>query len=196
MKRTIIQVAFLMLAGLVMIMASGCRQTRARGDWTTQRPAPPFTDPDALAGVGDLGVDDLAAWSGLGQPPALLPGDLREVEDARISGILVYFAFDRSAIGEAERPKLERIAAYMVESPEYHLVIEGHCDERGSAEYNRGLGERRALAVRDYLVDLGIESNRLHTVSYGIERPAVPNATTEREHARNRRAEFRVGVPR
>ncbi len=196
MKKTIVQVAFLALAGVVMIMAGGCRQTRARADWTTQRPPRPFADPDALTGVGDLGVDDLTAWSGLGQPPAMLPGDLREVEDARISGIRVYFAFDRSAIGEAERPKLERIANYLNESPEYQLVIEGHCDERGSAEYNRGLGERRALAVRDYLVDLGISQNRLHTVSYGIERPTIPNATTEREHARNRRAEFRVGVPR
>ena len=73
-------------------------------------------------------------------------------------------------------------------------MIEGHCDDRGSDEYNRALSERRSLAVRDYLVTLGIAAERMHTVSYGEDRPAVADAVTEADHQLNRRAEFLIGT--
>ena len=75
-------------------------------------------------------------------------------------------------------------------------MIEGHCDERGSDEYNRSLSERRSLAVKDYLASLGVNAARMRTVSYGEDRPDVPNARTEQEHQLNRRAQFLVGVMR
>jgi peptidoglycan-associated lipoprotein len=110
--------------------------------------------------------------------------------------VVVYFAFDSATLGEAEMPKLEALAGHLREHKEYIAVVEGHCDERGSDEYNRALGENRALVVRDHLIGLGIEAGRLETVSYGEEKPAVPNATGEAQHAMNRRAQFIVGTPK
>ena len=86
------------------------------------------------------------------------------------------------------------MAKYLLENTQYHVIVEGHCDERGSDEYNRTLGERRALAVKDYLVNLGVGAERIETVSYGEEKPAVPDATTDSQHGKNRRAEFVIGI--
>lgn len=200
MKKTVNHLLFIMFAGAVLFLASGCRQTRARWDWTTQRPTGTRTGEFIGTGpagtdIGDIGSgEDLGLWGPVGQPPGTMPGDLIEVPNHPLSQIVIYFAFDSSAIGTSERPKLEAMADELQRDQEYHLVIEGHCDERGSAEYNRGLGERRALAVKQYLTDLGVDANRLNTVSYGIERPVILNATSEADHARNRRAEFLVGI--
>lgn len=101
----------------------------------------------------------------------------------------VRFSYDSYQIPETEIPKIERVADYMRANPDVRLVVEGHCDERGSREYNMSLGEHRALAVRAYLVGLGIDSTRIQTRSYGEEKPAVlghgPDAWRQ-----NRRAEF------
>ena len=104
--------------------------------------------------------------------------------------VVVYFAFDRSFVGSSQRPKVETVADFLKKHGSYTVTIEGHCDKRGSDEYNRALGERRALAVKDYLTSLGIDSGRINTVSYGEEKPAVQNADSAKEYAKNRRAEF------
>ena len=118
---------------------------------------------------------------------------MNKVEDRR--WVPVYFAFNQSLVGETEREKLEKLADYLERNEQYILVIEGHCDERGSEEYNRALGERRAIAVRDYLNRLGIDDSRIQTLSYGEDKPAE-YGDTERAHAQNRRAEFIVGLPK
>lgn len=107
---------------------------------------------------------------------------------------VIYFAFDRSEIGDAEKPKLEALAKYLKDNPTYCVQIEGNCDARGAEEHNRGLSERRALAAFQYLVLLGIADTRFETIGYGVERPAVPNAKTEAEYAKNRRDEFVIGL--
>jgi peptidoglycan-associated lipoprotein len=107
---------------------------------------------------------------------------------------IVYFDFDRSDIKASEQPKLANLAKIMEENPTYAVRVEGNCDERGSAEYNRGLGQRRAEAVRDYLVSLGVAETRIDTLSNGSEKPAVPGAADENAHAKNRRAEFVIGL--
>lgn len=99
----------------------------------------------------------------------------------------VYFAFDSFAIESAERGKLEKIANWLNENPGTRILIAGHTDNRGTIQYNLGLGERRALAVRTYLLGLGIDGSRLMTISYGEERPAQ-TGETEAAHAANRRA--------
>ena len=103
----------------------------------------------------------------------------------------IYFEFDRSEIKPEYRPILERKAAWLKAHPEYKVRIEGHCDERGTAEYNVALGEKRALSVKDYLVALGVPAKRISTISYGEERPAV-RGQDEAAWAKNRRAEFRL----
>ena len=106
-------------------------------------------------------------------------------------GDRVFFDTDRSELKPQARSTVEALAAWMNEHPGVALTIEGHCDERGTREYNLALGERRANAVRDYLVALGISGNRLGTISYGKERPAVPGSS-ESAWAQNRRSVFVV----
>jgi peptidoglycan-associated lipoprotein len=102
----------------------------------------------------------------------------------------VLFDYDSARIRPSEDSKLEAVAAYLKANPG-KLVIEGHCDERGTAEYNRALGERRALAARDALVKLGVDASRMSTISYGKDRPVDPGHD-ETAWAKNRRCEFVV----
>ena len=101
----------------------------------------------------------------------------------------VYFSYDKFSIGAREKKILDQVAAYMEKSPGLGLIVEGHCDERGSDEYNRSLSERRALAVHDYLVTIGIPSDRIQTQSFGEERLAI-EGKEESAHSKNRRAEL------
>ena len=105
-------------------------------------------------------------------------------------GTVIHFDFDRYDLRPEARQILTRKAEILKQTPEIKMVIEGHCDIRGTAEYNLALGERRARAAADYLANLGVEAGRLSIVSYGKERPVDPG-TTEAAHARNRRDEFR-----
>ena len=101
----------------------------------------------------------------------------------------VYFAYDSARIPPDERVKADAVAQKLREMAGAKLVIEGHCDERGSREYNLALGERRALAVRAYLSGLGIDPDHIQTKSYGEENP-VALGHDEASWSLNRRAEF------
>jgi len=103
----------------------------------------------------------------------------------------VYFDFDKADLTPKARADLEYNAQKLNEHKSVRVLIEGHCDERGTIEYNLALGERRALAVRNYLINLGVDANRLATISYGEEKP-VDNRHNEEAWAKNRRAEFNV----
>jgi peptidoglycan-associated lipoprotein len=107
----------------------------------------------------------------------------------------IYFDFDRSAIKPGEQTKLDAVATYVKSTQGIQLLIEGHCDERGTEEYNRSLGERRAIAAREYLLQKhGISSERVTTASFGEDKPASLEKTEE-GYAKNRRAEFIVLHP-
>lgn len=112
---------------------------------------------------------------------------------ARIEGVEfqpLYFPYDANTISSSEESKVAAVAQYLLGHPEAGVVIEGYCDERGTEEYNRALGERRALAASEMLVDIyGIEAARVKTVSYGEERPAV-TGTGDAVWSKNRRDEF------
>ncbi len=105
----------------------------------------------------------------------------------------VYFDFDRSVIRDDQKPTLRGNSSAIVSNTSWRtVVIEGHCDERGSEEYNLALGERRANAVRRYLIDLGVPASRLRTVSFGEAKPAV-RGHDESAWRYNRRSEFNPG---
>jgi peptidoglycan-associated lipoprotein len=107
----------------------------------------------------------------------------------------VYFDFDKSNIKPSETPKLDKVAVEMKSTyTGKGLRIEGHCDERGTEEYNRALGERRALAIREYLIRSGIEARLIDTISFGEDRPAEPGHN-EAAWSKNRRGEFILLVP-
>ena len=100
----------------------------------------------------------------------------------------VYFDYDSAQVNESERSKVDAVAEGL-KSGVGGVIVEGNCDERGSTEYNLALGERRAMAVRAYLIGLGVDGARIQTKSYGEERPVCPEHD-ESCWSRNRRAEF------
>ena len=147
------------------------------------------------SGTGPGTMDPLEDWNpddefgSLGSRPF---DQFKEpVPDIQTGLEVVYFGFDSSTIAPTELYKMDRAAAYLQNNPSHVMIIEGHCDERGSAEYNLSLGEFRAQAVRNYLVNLGIAGNRLQTRSFGYEKPAV-TGSSEAVWAQNRRAVFAV----
>ena len=111
-----------------------------------------------------------------------------------IDGYMTNFAYDSAELGSQVIGDLKAIAAFLTDEREITLVIEGHCDERGSRDYNLALGARRAIAMRDVLTAHGMDVNRIKTVSYGKERPIIVGSTPE-AWARNRRAVIRQQAP-
>jgi peptidoglycan-associated lipoprotein len=116
---------------------------------------------------------------------SIVPGSQQDLEAS--AGDRVFFAFDRSDISPEARQILTRQADWLRRYPNVTVTIEGHCDERGTREYNLALGERRAQAVKNVLVASGISASRISTISYGKERPAVVGSS-EDAYAQNRRA--------
>lgn len=101
----------------------------------------------------------------------------------------IYFEFDKSRLLPEAKEILKRKAKWLAANPNASVIIEGHCDERGTNEYNMALGDRRAQSAKGYLVDLGVAPQRLTTISYGEERPIDPGHN-ERAWAENRRDQF------
>jgi len=114
----------------------------------------------------------------------IVPGS---AEDLRVNvGDTVHFDYDQYAIKDEDRSTLQRQAAWLQKYPSVRVTVEGHCDERGTREYNLALGARRANAVKEYLVSLGVSSARVDTISYGKERP-ICSESDESCWAQNRR---------
>ena len=103
----------------------------------------------------------------------------------------VHFDYDSSTVKASEKSKLSAVADYLKANAEKAVEVDGHCDEKGTDEYNRSLGERRALSIREELVHLGVDANRVDTISFGRDRP-VDTGHSDAAHARNRRGEFIV----
>ena len=148
-----------------LLMFAGC----------SSAPETPSGGPQSL---GQGGPGGTGAVSGA-------PGSQQDLEAS--AGDRIFFAFDRSDISSEARQTLTKQADWLRRYPNVTVTIEGHCDERGTREYNLALGERRAQAVKNVLVALGIPASRISTISYGKERPAVVGSTEE-AYAQNRRA--------
>ena len=198
-KMKVNKFANLLVIGLVLtIAASGCRKkpvglTNLPGSGTPNvrdadrssaiPPAPPFSPaPD---------VNRNPDYTGTPQGP----GHQGWIENAQaLKTDTVYFDFDSSVLKGAEKPKVATVADYLKANSAAAVRVEGNCDERGTEEYNRSLGERRALAVREELIRLGIDATRVDTISYGKDKPAVPGSG-ESVWKQNRRDEFIVLTP-
>lgn len=139
------------------------------------------------------------------EPPAALsqtepqPGTVEQApaNPAPVAPVVlenVYFDFDKHSLTPAARDILAQHAHVLQQRPEIPIVIEGHCDERGTVEYNLMLGDKRAAAVKNFLISLGISPSRVSTVSFGKERPA-DFGHNEMAWAKNRRAEFVIKIP-
>ena len=122
---------------------------------------------------------------GVGGASRFGPGSQQDL--AATAGDRIFFAYDSAEITPESRQILQRQADWLKRYSNVSVTVEGHCDERGTREYNLALGERRAQAAKNVLVALGIPASRLQTISYGKERPAVPGSSEE-AYAQNRRA--------
>jgi len=162
---------------------------------TVERPAPPPADPAMTTAPAPPPPPPRPVDEPMPVPPepeaikaADLPDDL---DSLNRSGVLkpVFFELDSSEVNAASQQVLQENADVMRRNARWQITIEGHCDERGTAEYNLALGERRALAARTYLLSLGIPAERVRTVSYGKEFP-FDQGHDESAWSKNRRAHF------
>ena len=182
-----------LLSGIVFLGA-GCASDASEEDKsklpagtveTSRENTTPLEEgPGSSKGVG--------AW----QDPASFGGNVdkdgwREADPSgrRLNMPVIYFKYDSDVLVSSETANLDKIARYLSDKPDMGLVIEGHCDQRGTEEYNRALGERRANAIRAYLVKRGVADYKIKTVSYGEDKPAV-SGNGESAWKQNRR-----GVP-
>ena len=158
------------------IMFAGCKPLGAKSKKTTDIPE--------LPPIGTGGTD---------MQNSTAPRDKAFETGTRVADKFenVLFDFDSAQIADGERAKLEAVATYMKSKLDTVVVLEGSCDERGSAEYNMSLGERRGMAARAYLVTLGIDATRMQTRSFGKEKPLNPGHD-EAAWRENRRVEFNV----
>jgi peptidoglycan-associated lipoprotein len=172
--------------GLGTVAANGTRQV-----------FPSNTTTYTLTGRGPGGTDTRSVTVEVGTPPPPPPPPV--VREGTINGVDLltreaqdaYFDYDKSELRDDARQAMTRDAELLkrifAADPSFSVAIEGHCDERGSAEYNLGLGDRRATAAKEFLVQLGVPADRLTTISYGKDRPVCTDATEEC-YQRNRRA--------
>ncbi len=181
------RIPFLMVAGLAVFLV-GCPK-KAPVPVKPAEPAKPAEAPVARPAVPK-------------PPPTPIPAPQMKVEDedakkARefqqamrlFESELIHFDFDRSEIKNRYKPVLNHKASFLKSYPNARIQIEGHCDERGSVQYNLALGDRRANSAKAYLVALGISADRISTISFGEERP-VDSGNNEEAWAKNRRDRF------
>ena len=190
----------LVLAALMAATSTGCK--------TKPKNITPIPGGNAsVAGSGSLlGRDSSGTVNGGGdvvtvdQSGNIGLSDLEEFENMlmdrdALATQTVYFELDRSEIHPDDLDKVEAVAGILAQDAQNKVLIEGHCDERGTEEYNRALGERRALSVRDALSGLGVSADRVRTMSYGEDRPADPGLN-DAAYSRNRRGEFVLLKPK
>jgi len=153
------------------------------GEVAVVRPTPPTETPiGPRPSVSSSALPGATAGAGAGVGAGA--GGMSPLKD-------VFFQYDRAIIEADQRAALDENVRWLMTNARVRIVVEGHCDERGTAEYNLGLGERRAKAVRDYLVTAGVAPSRISTISYGKERAFVPGHD-ESAWRQNRRAHFSV----
>jgi peptidoglycan-associated lipoprotein len=174
MIRTVLRLILIAgVVGLLVVPLGGCSKKEASAEVDPNPPAPPPTaereqTPPPSPPPAD---DDGNAWK-------------LQIKD-------VYFDFDKYELRGDARSTLQENARYLKENRGASVVLEGHCDERGTDEYNLALGQRRADAVKAYLIDLGVSGSQLSTISYGEERPFA-TAHDESGWSQNRRVHFKL----
>ena len=180
----------LMFALAVTMAATGCRH---KVPPTTPLPRgmtpPPPTEPGVGPTIPYVPPGNPVSMTAISEPN---PADFYQgmaMDRAALAAYTIHFAFDSAVIRDSERANLQSVASQLASGAGTKLLIEGDCDERGTEEYNRSLGERRALAAREALAKLGVDPMRMMTISYGKDKPADPGHD-EAAWSKNRRDDF------
>jgi peptidoglycan-associated lipoprotein len=166
----------------ITLAATGCKNHKPVG--VTPIPQGPGSI------VGEAGPGNTLP----GEPGVVPTTSLADFEGMRmdrdaLAAYTIHFAYDSAAIKHSEQSSLQAVASALSSDSSTKLLIEGNCDERGTEEYNRSLGERRALAAREALAKLGVDPSRIRTISYGKDKP-VESGHDEAAWAKNRRDDF------
>jgi len=185
MKKMMIVLTVLVFACSSLLLVTSCAKKQIKEDQGV-----PTKPPDKVK-IGDTEAYKKAEAERLAKLQALARE--QKLRDQMNSFILekIYFDFDRSELKPEARATLKRKADWLRANPAFFVRIEGHCDERGTNEYNLALGERRAGAAKKFLTALGISDKRLRTISFGEEKPADPGHN-ESAWSLNRRDEFQL----
>ena len=183
----------ILLCGATAFVLSGCSIVVFEDG-----PNCPPEAPCPVAIISSLELSDPAPSSEMAaeqpaviEPKPSLPASQAVTPPPLVDGYITNFAYDSADLNQDARDHLAMIAAFLLDKPDVTLIVEGHCDERGSRDYNLALGDRRAASVREVLLANGMPSARIRTVSYGKERPLAVGSTPE-IWARNRRAMIRM----
>jgi peptidoglycan-associated lipoprotein len=186
------------ILAIMMVFAFGCAKKQAVKSTDTAGTEAPATAPGGKAPEGVITETlkpETAAPSGGGSGMQMASAEaaagVAATEEKTSPFRDIYFDFDKSFIRDDAKPALATVSDYMKKNRGARLLIEGHCDERGTSEYNMALGDRRAEAARKYLISLGVASGSLSTVSFGKEKPLDPGHNEE-AWAKNRRDHFVV----
>ncbi len=189
-RRTFPTMTWLLAGVLVLGVAAGCSPKKPPVARPVQPPEP-FSTAPGVGGGGGAGGATPVRETPLPAPPTMTedPMASRSIDDLNRDSPFqpAFFLFDSAELTGEARTVLDGNASILKRYPTWAITIEGHCDERGTAEYNLALGERRAMAAQAYLVSLGIQGGRIRTVTYGKEFPFDPGHD-EAAWARNRRA--------
>ncbi len=179
------------ITGLVMLFAlsllvSGCAKKASEDTGLTEDTTLVEVDQKLPSTISDQEVKDTD------EPQKDLVAEARAAELAASKGLVrIQFDFDQYVLTASAKSILVSNGDLLKAAPAVQVLIEGHCDERGSDEYNLALGEKRALATKSYLVSLGVAADRMSVISYGEEMP-IDAASTKDAWAKNRRANFKV----
>jgi peptidoglycan-associated lipoprotein len=176
----------LVAVGLALTCAVGCKKKPVG---VTELPG----HKPAVIGDTDQGnmLQNPPGTGDTGTTPMGNPADWANAtrNETKFAADTVHFKYDSSVVPSSDKSKIAEVADYLKGTPNTGVEVDGHCDERGTDEYNRALGERRALAVREELIAQGVDGARVMTVSFGRSRPA-DTGHSDASHAKNRRAEF------
>jgi peptidoglycan-associated lipoprotein len=174
---------------VVALAATGCAHKPGPITQLHPPPSPPPIDTYAPTMTnGPIITDTNVTGTGIPAAPPELFQNMIE-DRAALANYTVHFKYDSAAVQKSEKANLEAVASALGADATLKLLIEGHCDERGTDEYNRSLGERRALALREALAKIGVDPSRVRTISYGKDKPA-DTGHDEAAWAKNRRGEF------
>jgi peptidoglycan-associated lipoprotein len=180
------------MCGVLAFAVAGCRYDDVAEGAADETVAVDGSEDNATGNdVATEGADIANVTDDEGVPATGLPFDQIYKRCTDVDFTPVYFGFDASNLPGSELSKIEAVAKHLSEKTDRVVIVEGNCDERGSNEYNLSLGEQRASAIRDYLVQLGIAADRIQTKSYGEEKPAVTGGGEE-AWSKNRRGEFAI----
>jgi len=169
---------------VLTLLASGCAKKAVQEEGNNDATQTQDVQEQQPADVSDTNVVDNSAYDAAAAA--------RAAERAASQGLVqIHFDFDQYVLTDEAKSTLVSNGGLLRAAPAVKVLIEGHCDERGSDEYNLALGEKRALATKNYLVSLGVDADRMTIISYGEEKP-VDAAHTKEAWAKNRRADFKV----